>query len=81
VVFTPPLPDPHLSPMNNAVCITVQGAGIGHVDTVLVDGRLRKWRGSLVGVDFASVRRSAERSRDHLLSAVRWPLDATDLTD
>lgn len=73
--------DVHLSPVNNAVCTVVQGAGVNQVDTVLVDGRLRKWAGALVGTDVAAVRHAAGRSRDHLLRAVGWPLEALDTTD
>jgi len=71
----------HLFPRNNALCTTVQGATVDHVRAVFVAGRLRKWGGSLVGVDFPSVRRALERSRDYLLRAVAWPLDAVDLSD
>ena len=71
----------HLFPRNNAVCTTVQGAGVDHVRTVFVAGRLRKWNGLLVGNNFPSIRRSLERSRDFLLRAVAWPLDAVDLND
>ena len=33
-----------LSPMNNALCTTVQGANVDHVQTVFVAGRLVKWK-------------------------------------
>ncbi len=36
----------------------------GHVDTVFIAGKLRKWRGQLVGVDVARVLRLVEESRD-----------------
>jgi cytosine/adenosine deaminase-related metal-dependent hydrolase len=47
----------------------VNYAGIGTVDAVLVDGRLAKWGGELVGIDYAGLLRAAERSREHLFEA------------
>ena len=44
-----------------------------NVDTVFVGGTVRKWKGALVGVDVAHVRRLAERSCDWLLAQAKWP--------
>lgn len=71
----------HLFPKHNAVCTVVQGADVGFVDTVFVAGRLMKWRGQLVGVDFAGLRRELEASRDRLFAAAEWPLATIDLSD
>ena len=38
-----------------------------HVDTVFIAGRVKKWRGNLVGVDVARVLRLVEESRDGLV--------------
>ncbi len=73
--------NPNLYPINNAVCTAVQGASIGHVKTVFVDGRLVKWKGGLVGVDFQRVKQAVTRSQDHLFQAVKWPLAPIDFTD
>ncbi len=62
-------------PMNTAIGTVVNGADHGNVDTVLVGGRVRKWRGDLVGVDVARVRRMARESRDHLLERSGFALD------
>jgi 5-methylthioadenosine/S-adenosylhomocysteine deaminase len=70
-----------LHPLNNAVCSVVQGGDAGLVDTVLVGGRVRKWRGRMLGVDLARIRRLAEQSRDHLLAAVSWPHSRIDFSD
>lgn len=56
-------------PLTNALATLVTFAGRGNVDTVLVGGEVRKWRGRLVGHDLAKVRRTVEASRDYLLSA------------
>lgn len=71
----------HLFPKHNALCTVVQGADVGFVDTVFVAGRLMKWRGELVGVDFARLRRELEASRDRLFAAAEWPLAAIDFSD
>lgn len=53
----------------------VNTLGISAVDTVFVDGRLRKWAGSLVGVDYAALAEEGERSRDRLLAAIGISID------
>jgi hypothetical protein len=35
-----------------------------NVDTVLIAGKVKKWRGSLVGVDLPRVLRLAQEARD-----------------
>ena len=37
------------------------------VDTVLIDGRVKKWAGELVWVDYAQLARECEASRTYLL--------------
>jgi hypothetical protein len=39
----------------------------GHVESVFIAGKVRKWRGSLVGVDLPRVLRLAEEARDRVL--------------
>ncbi|MGV6875496.1 amidohydrolase family protein [Pseudochelatococcus sp. B33] len=73
--------DIHLFPRHNAICTVVEGANVNSVDTVFIDGRIRKWRGKLVNVDFRRLRAAAEASRDYLFEKTQWPLPAIDLTD
>jgi hypothetical protein len=40
-----------------------------NVDTVLVAGKVLKWRGALVGVDLPKLRAELEASRDYLFEA------------
>ena len=70
-----------LFPKNNALCTAVQGADVGSVDTVFVAGRLVKWRGRLVGVDFPRIRAAMEASRDYIYRATEWPYDTIDFED
>ena len=37
------------------------------VDTVIIDGKIKKWGGELVGVDYEALARSGEASRSYLL--------------
>lgn len=70
-----------LFPKNNALCSAVQGSDAGNVDTVFIAGRLVKWRGKLVGIDFPRIRAAAESSRDFLYEAAHWPYAAIDFED
>lgn len=56
-------------PLNHATGAVVTLMERSNVDTVMVAGKIRKWRGELVGVDIAKMRRELEASRDHLFAA------------
>lgn len=64
-------------PLNNAVATVVSGADSGNVDTVIIGGKVRKFRGKLVGVDLARVRRLVHQSRDGILARSGYKLDVT----
>jgi 5-methylthioadenosine/S-adenosylhomocysteine deaminase len=72
---------PHLFPRNNVLASVVQGAGVESVTTVLVNGRIVKWDGRLVGVDLDEVRRRVQESHDYLINTVNWPHAAVDFDD
>jgi cytosine/adenosine deaminase-related metal-dependent hydrolase len=59
-----------LRPVASHLGAVVAYASGGDVDTVIVDGILRKSGGELVGVDRAALVRDAEASRDRLLSQI-----------
>jgi len=40
-----------------------------NVETVIVAGKMRKWKGQLVGVDLHHLRRQLEASRDRIFAA------------
>jgi hypothetical protein len=46
-----------------------------NVDTVMVAGKLRKWKGKLLDVDLPKLRSELEASRDHLFQAAGVPQD------
>jgi 5-methylthioadenosine/S-adenosylhomocysteine deaminase len=54
-------------PLNNAPGVVVNLMNPSHVDTVFIAGKVRKWRGALVGVDAARVRRLVADARDGVL--------------
>jgi len=57
----------NLWPLNNAPGTVVNLMNPGNVDTVFIAGKVRKWRGSLVGVDAPRVMREAEQARDAVM--------------
>jgi cytosine/adenosine deaminase-related metal-dependent hydrolase len=61
--------DMNVAPASHPLATVTSFAHSGNVDTVLVGGELRKFRGQLVGHDIAAVRRMMESSRDYLTAA------------
>jgi hypothetical protein len=59
-----------LRPVASHIGAVVAYASAADVDTVVVDGILRKSGGELVGVDRAALVRDAEASRDRLLGLI-----------
>jgi 5-methylthioadenosine/S-adenosylhomocysteine deaminase len=51
-------------PLNNAPMAVVNLMNPAHVDTVFIAGKVKKWRGNLVGVDIPRVLRLVEEARD-----------------
>ena len=44
-----------------------------NVETVIVAGKVRKWKGKLVDVNLNRLRRQLEESRDYIFSAAGIP--------
>jgi cytosine/adenosine deaminase-related metal-dependent hydrolase len=61
-------------PLNNAPGAVVNLMNPGHVDTVFIAGKAKKWRGNLVGVDGPRVLRLIEEARDAVVrrAGYRW---------
>nr|TFG51764.1 MAG: hypothetical protein E4H34_05870 [Hyphomicrobiales bacterium] len=55
-------------PLNNAPGTVVNMMNPGHVDTVFIAGRVKKWRGVLTGVDVPRVLQLAEEARDGVVT-------------
>lgn len=62
-------------PLNNAYGSVVLGADTRSVDTVIIGGAIRKYRGSLIGIDVEALRDAVNSSRDRLLAARQCVLD------
>lgn len=61
----------NVAPLNNAAGAVVTLMDRTNVDTVFVAGRVRKWKGQLLGADFARLRSDLEASRDYIFEAAR----------
>jgi cytosine/adenosine deaminase-related metal-dependent hydrolase len=67
--------DINLYPSNNAIGTVVQAAERSNIDTVIIGGRVRKYRGKLVGLDMTRLKAMVEESRGHLFAAVGYRPD------
>jgi 5-methylthioadenosine/S-adenosylhomocysteine deaminase len=61
-------------PLNNAPGAVVTLMDSSNVDAVFIAGEVRKWRGSLVGVDVPRVLRLAQESRDAVMRRAGFPM-------
>jgi cytosine/adenosine deaminase-related metal-dependent hydrolase len=67
--------DINLYPSNNAIGTVVQAAVCSNVDTVIIGGVVRKYRGKIVGLDMKRLRTMIDESRDHLFTAANYKPD------
>jgi 5-methylthioadenosine/S-adenosylhomocysteine deaminase len=58
---------PNVWPLNNAPGVVVNLMNPSNVETVFIAGKVKKWRGNLVGIDVARVLRLAQEARDSVL--------------
>jgi cytosine/adenosine deaminase-related metal-dependent hydrolase len=63
----------NVMPVNNALGAVVLGMDTSNVDTVFVQGRLRKRGGVLTGVDLGAIRNAVTESRDYIVRSAGWP--------
>jgi len=62
-------------PLNNAYGAVVNLMGPHHVEAVFIAGRVKKWRGQLVGVDMPRVLRTMQEARDGVLRRANFPMN------
>ena len=62
-------------PLNNAPSVVANFMNPGHVESVFIGGKPKKWRGNLVGVDVPRVLRRAQEARDALLKRTNHQMD------
>jgi cytosine/adenosine deaminase-related metal-dependent hydrolase len=59
----------NVAPLNHVPGAVVTLMERSNVETVMVAGRVRKWKGRLVDVNLGRLRREIEATRDHLFAA------------
>src|SRR5262249_12729539 len=62
-------------PLNNAPVTVVNLMNPSHVESVFIAGKVRKWRGNLVGVDVERVTRLGADARDNVFRRAGFHLD------
>ena len=62
-------------PLSNAYGTVVNFMNPGHIEAVLIAGKVKKWRGTLVGVDMAKVLRMAQEARDGVMERAKLKLN------
>src|SRR3989475_2945961 len=65
----------NVAPLNQVPGAVVSLMDRSNVETVIVAGKVRKWKGTLLDVDIPSLRRQLENSRDYIFAAAGVPQD------
>jgi cytosine/adenosine deaminase-related metal-dependent hydrolase len=65
----------NVAPLNHVPGAVVSLMERNNVETVIVAGKIRKWKGRLVDVNLGKLRRELEASRDYLFAAAGIPKD------
>ncbi len=65
----------NVAPLNNVPGAVVSLMERSNVETVIVAGKVRKWKGRMLDVNLPRLRRQLEDSRDYLFSAAGIPQD------
>jgi cytosine/adenosine deaminase-related metal-dependent hydrolase len=65
----------NVAPLNQVPGAVVSLMDRTNVETVIVAGKVRKWKGQLLDVDLPRLRRELEASRDYIFSAAKIPQD------
>jgi cytosine/adenosine deaminase-related metal-dependent hydrolase len=66
---------PDVWPMNNAASMVVNRMNPSHVEAVFIAGKVRKWHGSLVNVDFSRIMRLAQEAREAVMQRGGFHVD------
>jgi 5-methylthioadenosine/S-adenosylhomocysteine deaminase len=65
----------NVAPLNQVPGAVVSLMERSNVETVIVAGTVRKWKGKLLDADLSHLRRQLEASRDHIFAAANIPQD------
>jgi cytosine/adenosine deaminase-related metal-dependent hydrolase len=69
----------NVAPLNQVPGAVVSLMDRTNVETVIVAGKIRKWKGRLLDVDLNRLRRQLEDSRDYIFNAANIPADRRGL--
>jgi hypothetical protein len=64
-----------VAPLNHVPGAVVSLMDRTNVETVIVAGKVRKWKGQLLDVDLPRLRQRLEASRDYIFNAAGIPQD------
>jgi cytosine/adenosine deaminase-related metal-dependent hydrolase len=67
--------DINLYPSNHAIGTVVAAADVRNIDTVIIGGRIRKFRGKMAGLNMEKFRQMADESRNYLFAKAGYKLD------
>jgi len=67
--------DINLYPSNHAIGTVVAAADVRNIDTVIIGGKVRKFRGKLAGVNLEKFRQLADESRNYLFAKAGYKLN------
>jgi 5-methylthioadenosine/S-adenosylhomocysteine deaminase len=62
-------------PVSNAHGVVVNFMNPSHIEAVFIAGKVKKWRGNLVGVDQARVAKLVQDSRDAVMRRANYKID------
>ena len=65
----------NVAPLNHVPGAVVSLMERSNVETVIVAGKVRKWKGKMLDVDLKGLRRQLENSRDYVFAAANVPQD------
>jgi 5-methylthioadenosine/S-adenosylhomocysteine deaminase len=65
----------NVAPLNNVPGAVVSLMDRTNVETVIVAGKIRKWKGKLLDVNLRKLRNELENSRDYIFKAAKVPQD------
>ena len=63
----------NVAPLNQVPGAVVSLMDRTNVETVIVAGKIRKWKGKLLGLDLPALRNRLEASRDYVFAAAKIP--------
>jgi 5-methylthioadenosine/S-adenosylhomocysteine deaminase len=67
--------DINLYPSNHAIGTVVAAADVRNIDTVIIGGKIRKFRGKMAGVNMEKFRQLADESRNYLFAKAGYKLN------